>query len=577
MKRLKSLIVLNRYLVLAVLLTVEFAFLTYQRLPITKAPIFTHFEYQLGQVVISSENWQREGIITRSVVPSRSIDQEVPEWSASDQDYFSMPPLAFLLHYGAERVFGSSVHPIVLGKVIGHVVILLAVLVSAFMMLPVFGFWITHLVLLFFMTSKPVLIWNIDGYFPPTLSLVVFLVLTAWCLNRLYVISMALKEKSGATNYLAGKGSFVITAVIGFLAGFSEYLSVIGVGIASIVLLSVVLGTYFREKILIAKYLLKHIISLIAGCVLAVLAMFALYSNLRGYSYFLEIFLLRGKDRTSVPLADTFLVVTARQFLAGWSMPILYATVSASAIAAVLFFLAIILNRRVPTNDKSGPVMAAIWLAFVPSFIYHFVFRNLVYIHYWFSATWAVYLSLVFGFFLLSLTVICSQKPFELAKWKIGLIIILATYGLTNENMKLFAEYKYGYLNESKTMPSAIYSELDSVLPRDRAPIIFISPEENKIPISFPFASANLLRPILLYSPEEGLTLMSHKKEFSMSKVTQFGYVYIAYNPSQLSCPGNNLSVTEKLRSKMIGVCQVPTERLADTLNLSLDSIASVK
>lgn len=83
--------------------------------------------------MIASENWRREGAFARHFVPSRSIDQTLPEWASRDwfwRDYISLPPLSYMLHYGASRIF-ESVEPILLGKLLAQVQVAVAVLVAA--------------------------------------------------------------------------------------------------------------------------------------------------------------------------------------------------------------------------------------------------------------------------------------------------------------------------------------------------------------------------------------------------------------------------------------------------------------
>jgi len=76
------------------------------RWPLTRAPARDAIEHELAHTVVTSLNWQREGALARHFVPSRSIDQSIPEWGYHDElyrNYLAVPLFGFILHYGVMR------------------------------------------------------------------------------------------------------------------------------------------------------------------------------------------------------------------------------------------------------------------------------------------------------------------------------------------------------------------------------------------------------------------------------------------------------------------------------------------
>src|SRR5258708_20649503 len=104
---------------LLVVVAAEMLAAGYLRWPLTTAVIQTQFEYQLGQIVITSENWHREGVFARHFLPTRSTDPGLTEWSSYDQDYVTVPPLSFPAHYAATRLF-PRVEPVLLAKLVSQ-------------------------------------------------------------------------------------------------------------------------------------------------------------------------------------------------------------------------------------------------------------------------------------------------------------------------------------------------------------------------------------------------------------------------------------------------------------------------
>src|SRR5258708_6717744 len=113
------------------------------RWPLTKADIKTEYEYQLAQVVITTAHWQRDGgALVDHFLPTRSVDGFLGEWPYADQEYVTVGPLAFALHYEAMKLWPQR-DPIVAAKILGQLQLAGAVLLSGLALVGVFGFWPT--------------------------------------------------------------------------------------------------------------------------------------------------------------------------------------------------------------------------------------------------------------------------------------------------------------------------------------------------------------------------------------------------------------------------------------------------
>jgi hypothetical protein len=167
---------------LPLLLTIELLAAGAARWPLTTSDIRTQFEYQLGQVVITSENWRREGALARHLIPTRSTDHRLSEWPYYDQDYITVPPLSFALHYAAVNVFRRA-DPVVVAKLVAQVQIAAGVLVAAVLFERTLGVWPTLAGFSLLIWTLPFLVWYINGYFPTTTALLVQLIGTGWMLQ----------------------------------------------------------------------------------------------------------------------------------------------------------------------------------------------------------------------------------------------------------------------------------------------------------------------------------------------------------------------------------------------------------
>ena len=164
-------------------LTVELLVAGWWRWPWTVAAIETGFDYGSGHVAVVSENWRRAGALRQHFLPVMSTDRSLPEWpyrTEFSQEYFSVPPLAFILHYGATRAF-PRIEPVLLAKLVAQALTCASVLAAAALLAGVFDAWSIFIGLSFLISGVPFLLWFANGYFALNVGLAVQLVLVAWC------------------------------------------------------------------------------------------------------------------------------------------------------------------------------------------------------------------------------------------------------------------------------------------------------------------------------------------------------------------------------------------------------------
>jgi hypothetical protein len=146
---------------LLLVLSVELLLAAVWRWPWTAAAIQTPFDYGTGHVAVVSENWRRHGAFRQHFLPVMSIDLDLPEWpyrGAFSQEYTSVPPLAFILHYAGTRAL-PGVEPVLLGKLLAQGLLAASTVVAAFFLHRVFGAWPTLVGLSFLIWGVPSILW----------------------------------------------------------------------------------------------------------------------------------------------------------------------------------------------------------------------------------------------------------------------------------------------------------------------------------------------------------------------------------------------------------------------------------
>src|SRR5438093_2365179 len=219
---------------LIAILCIELLLAGWWRWPWTIAPIQTAFDFGTGHVTVVSERWRRDGALHQHFLPVMSIDPELPEWpyrTAFSQEYSSVPPLAFILHYAATRAL-PPVEPVLLGKLLAQALTAGSVLIAAWLLCGVFGFWPALVSLSFLISGVPCLVWFANGYFAVNVSLATQLVLTAWCA----AVAYASVRDGGRSNVPSAPASFAIGAALAFAGAFADYVPIFANGIACVVL-----------------------------------------------------------------------------------------------------------------------------------------------------------------------------------------------------------------------------------------------------------------------------------------------------------------------------------------------------
>src|SRR5438132_6087516 len=296
------------------ILCIELLLAGWWRWPWTIAPIQTAFDFGTGHATVISERWRRTGALHEHFLPVMSIDPELPEWpyrTAFSQEYSSVPPLAFILHYAATRAL-PSVEPVLLGKLLAQALTAASVLIAAWLLYGVFGFWPALVSLSFLISGVPCLLWFANGYFAVNVSLATQLVLTAWCA----AVAFAGVDERGMKRPAALR-SFAIGAVIAFAGAFADYVPIFANGIACIVLAGLAVRRW-RERSDGRRMLLASSAGIAIGTALAVVATVVLYSLQMGFARYREAITTRIAIRTrEAPFAEHFDVMR-RQMLLAW-------------------------------------------------------------------------------------------------------------------------------------------------------------------------------------------------------------------------------------------------------------------
>src|SRR5262249_10936954 len=126
---------------------------------------------------------RRNGALRQHFLPVMSTDPDLPEWpfrTLFSQEYYSVPPLAFILHWAASSLL-PRVEPVLLAKLLAQALIATSVLASAALFVPAFDAWAIFVGLSFLVSGVPYLLWYANGYFAVNVGLAAQLVLVGWC------------------------------------------------------------------------------------------------------------------------------------------------------------------------------------------------------------------------------------------------------------------------------------------------------------------------------------------------------------------------------------------------------------
>jgi hypothetical protein len=528
---------------LIVALVCELAAAYTLRWPLTTATLSTAIEFQMGQVVVASENWQREGGWTRRFVPSRTVDQHLPEWADRDEfwrDYVSLPPLAFMLHYAATRAF-PHVEPVLLGKLLAHVLIAAAILASAPLLAFAFGAPAALIALSFAIWSAPFLIWFINGYFGTTPALAFHLVFLAGAVATLY------------TDTRVTWWQFAAMGGCAFAGAFSEWVALFGnmVAVPILVAVAVALG---RARPTAARNAALLALVTVGGSVAAVAATFALYGSLLGLDFYWRQLMYRVSYRSGdAPLlAHTGIVI--RQMLTAWPAHVLW-VLAGTAIATVAG--AVRRLRAHGMTDRLGlTVLAAVPLGLGSSVVYHFKLRNLNAIHYWFTGSWTLAwaMTLAAGVALLQSDVLPAFGGRRRARYAHGAVLAAIVVWAIGANVAAghLAVWREGL---SRTNPIDIYRSLGRDMPRDGAPLVVAGfPEWFQ---HYPSTTAYLRRPVVRLADTGQFHLLGTTERAEHQLDLHGPIAYVVYNPMDRSCVGEPMPLGDWQRRVPLDVCRV--------------------
>jgi len=518
------------------------------RWPLTTATLFTAIEFQMGQVVIASENWNREGGWIRRFVPSRTIDQHLPEWADRDEfwrDYVSLPPLAFMLHYGATRLF-PDVEPVLLGKLLAHVIIGAAVLTAAPLLASAFGAAAALAALSFVIWSGPFLIWFINGYFGTTPALAFHLVFLAGTLAALHT------ERRVTWWALAGLG------VCAFAGAFSEWVALFGNMVAVPILVAVALAVR-RARPASARNAWLLALVTTAGSIAAVAATFALYSSLMGLDLYWRQLMYRVSYRSGDAPLLAHAGIVLQQMQTAWPAHILW-VIAGTAVGAVVGAV-----RRLRTHglgDRLGlTALAAVPLGLGSSVVYHFKLRNLNAIHFWFTGSWTLAWAVILaaGVALLQSEVLPAFGGRKRARYARGAVVAAIVAWAIGANVASghLAGWREGL---SRTYPIDIYRNLGRDMPRDGAPLVVAGfPDWFQ---HYPSTTAYLRRPVVRLADSGRFHFVGTTERAELPLDRHGPMAYVVYDPMDRACAGERIPLGDWHLRVPIDVCRVPVADL---------------
>lgn len=467
------------------------------RWPLTNATAGSALEFQVAQEVIASENWRRDGALARHFVPSRSIDQTLPEWTARDlywRDYISLPPLSFMLLHFTSRLF-PFVEPILLGKLLAQVQIAIAVPLAAIFLYEVFGFGATLGGLSFLIWGRPFLVWFIDGYFGTTPAVLCQLVLVAWSLAFFQRELCGEAAEGPARVRWSDLGMAVSLA---FLGAFSEWVALFGNGVAVMAFL-VVGAALTIGRVPAARKAFVLALSMAIGSAIAVLTTVLLYGTKLGFAFYWGGFTDRIETRTGPGgsfVHHTNVILT--QMRTAWSGTTLF--VLGLMLLLVLAYVMASFAKRTRQPGRPALLLLALVLGYGSGVVYCYGLKNLIEIHWWFTGT------IVVGLVMTVCT--CASVIREWidglgsARWRpiaqSAATVVLVAGGITM-NLSFVQASEWRSTSDGST-PDEIYRSLGRDLPRDGAPLIVA--DLPHLFAHYPFTTAYLRRPVVRYVPD---------------------------------------------------------------------------
>jgi hypothetical protein len=532
---------------------------------VTTATLKTEYDYLLGFAVIAGDNWHREGAVARHFVPSRSVDQNLPEWMYRDdywRDYLSQPPLSFMLHYAAMRIFDAA-DPVVVGKVVAQVQIAAGVVAAAAILFEVFGFAATLAGLSFLIWGRPFLLWFIDGYYSTTTAMVCQFLLVAWCL--------ALFKRAAASVSSAAIRStdYLVVGLLAYAGTFSEWVALFGNVVAALAFLACAIAFRITRSAR-ATSAFAIAVTIAAASAAAVLSMALLYGTKVGFAFFVRQFLSRVDERTGAGGFWEYTGILIKQMETSWpaGMLVLLSLMTLFVVAYAIAGFA--RSRRSQIAGESGLLLLTIVLGFGAAVSYCYRLKDLVTIHWWFSGTWVVgWTMTVCAFVYVARDIInrgSNRTTARLCDVAFTSVVLVGAVGWNLAFANLLTA-QAGAVAEGTVLTPAVrvshelYRAIGRALPRDYAPLIV--PDMPDLFNDYPFGTAYVRRPVVRYDASGALLKLGTTEDARPALVERGGFAYLAYDRSLRACPFFDATPDAWRRSTPLGFCIVPASSLS--------------
>jgi hypothetical protein len=559
-------IVGRRRAALLAALSIELLVAGWWRWPWTTAPIETAFDYGSGHVAVVSEHWRRVGALGEHFLPVMSIDRELPEWpyrTEFAQEYSSVPPLAFMLHYAATRSL-PQLEPIFVAKLLAQLLIAASVLAAAWLLATAFGGCPIFLGLSFLIWGVPFLLWYSSGYFAITVGLAATLVLVAWCAH---VASRCLEEHDRRPGWPAiGAGAF-----LAFGGAFADYMPIAAnataaAGLAVIAIASPVDAARRRFAGWGAA-------AIVAATVLAVGTTAVLYALQMGAMRYRTAILRRVSERTGTATFAEHVNVVWRQMLTAWPAGVLGALIV--VVLVVGAYCIVSLLRRWPDRRHALVILLALAVAFAPSVGFHYQAVNYVRVHWWFAGTWTI--GWAIG--------LCACADLVRRRWPRQFAVWCALFTMVVIWINVRFASAQTRVDAVRSDSVRLYRAVGAQLPHDDLPLVVadLTADWPGLFEDYPYATGYLRRPVLVHErdgtirlpraddPYDGRSIRIGGEDVRAILARRGGDVYVAYDPDARACRARPVPLSVPDHSISIAACRVPARAVAD----NFDSVLS--
>ncbi|MBI3399994.1 MAG: fibronectin type III domain-containing protein [Acidobacteria bacterium] len=530
------------------------------RWPLTTSTIKTNMEYLLGQEVIASENWRHDGALARHFIPSRSIDQNLPEWWYRDvywRDYLSQPPLSWMLHYWASRAL-DRVDPIIVGKLLAQGMTVAGVLIAAPLLEVVFGFGAALAGLSFVIWSSPFLVWFIDGYYSTTPAMLCQLVLASWGV-AFFTRTLSRNAPDDGSGIRAR--DLLIASSLAYLGTLSEWVALFGnaVAVAAFAALGAVLLASRQTSRAWKSFTVAAAIAV--GSAAAEITTVLMYGTRIGFEFYFRGFMDRVNERTGDTPIGPYTGVLIRQLETAWPRWMLIVMSVMLVVATAYAVLRLWRDGRDAARGDGVLLLLAIVLGFGSGVTYCYRLTNLVTIHWWFTGTWVVGWAMTICAFVDVVRRIVGRLPdARLASAGYPVFCAALWAGVCGWNLSFV---------DLTPPPGAashdLYRSLAGMLPRDGAPLVVA--DMPGLFGEYPFPTAYLRRPIVRFETpgwpvKPKLVKLSTDEDAGPALLARGGFTYLAYDPWQHRCTHEDATPRGWSPLVPLAICRVGVEPL---------------